>query len=182
VSEEDALWAAIGAMPEDALRRLVLADWYDERAGVVRCERCKGCVRVPCPSCIHWKGRVPKVCSCAGDRWVLCPTCNGTGTIPDGRADLAMALRATATYIPHAIGSGDSERWWYDRRNYDDDIPADEVPDHLPGDLFDAIQTDCEYIDSDMCIAFKRFPTASAAIMALGRAWVAVHCKSEVAA
>lgn len=41
---EEALWQAIGAMPADALRRGVLADYLDERhaeSGVwVRCEMC----------------------------------------------------------------------------------------------------------------------------------------------
>ncbi len=188
MNDEEALWAAIDAMPECQLRRGVLADFLDERAGFVKveCPRCKGTLEA---DTFVWVGSYPasapmrkepigkQPCFLCENEWQE-PT--GLVYIPDGRADLAMALRATATYIPHAIGSGDSERWWYDRRNYDDDIPADEVPDHLPGDLFDAIQTDCEYIDSDMCIAFKRFPTASAAIMALGRAWIAVHCKSEV--
>lgn len=168
---ETALWASIEAAPEDGLRRCVLADYLEERAaesgGVVKC----GCD----DGAIDTGGFTPW-----GDPIsVMCGMCDGTGRVSDGRAEMAAALRATVNYFPHVIGVGPTELWWYDRRNYDDDIPADHVPDHLPGELFDAIQAGCEYIDSDGQIAFKRFDTAADAIKALCRAYLAVHIKSE---
>jgi uncharacterized protein (TIGR02996 family) len=163
--DEECFWACIGQMPEDKLRRLVFADWLDERAGEVGCERCDG-------DGLYWDG---KGMWHGAHEMYRCKPCSGTGRVSNGFAETAAALRATKDYVPYQIHTGWGEWWWYDRRNYDDDIPADHVPDHLPGDLFDAIPVVCEYIDSDGQLAFKRFDDAAEAVRLMCRAWCQVN-------
>ena len=83
MTTEEALWASVGANPADSLPRLVLADWLEERAGPDReCQTCRP----------KHPGRV--YTGMDGMKWIDCPTCNGTGRISDGRAEMAAALRA----------------------------------------------------------------------------------------
>lgn len=166
VSEEEALWAAIDAMPEDALRRLVLADWYDERAGVVEC----GCEAGSMDS----GGETP---------WgepvdIMCGICDGTGFIPDGRADLARALRATCDRVPWKNSPGhmifqtpDAVYVW---RQSNHDI-------HLADPNFVSCEI-ARHLNGHGTPKRHYYPTASAAIRDLCRAYIAVHCKSEVPA
>jgi len=156
VSEEDALWAAIDAMPEDALRRLVLADFLDERAGVVACGQCKP----------QHPGRI--YTGMDGMKWSDC-NCD-RGTVPDGRADLAMALRATAAYWPMT----DGESWWWSwslsRR------PRPAMSSRVPELVWAKLRgTPDRHYPS-----WKDYSTASAAIRDLCLAYIAVHCKSEL--
>ena len=169
MTEEDALWQAIGAAPEDQLPRLVAADWYDERAGMVDCGRC-GPPRMFPPY-----------------QWV-CPTCNGIGRVSNGHAETAAALRATADRVPWVkvfkLGFG----WWC-RRPYHDDHHDD--PTHLiERPLMDEMNDSNERCDRGDSVRFDKrdgvsggvilFPSAAAAIRNLCRAWVDSRSKQGV--
>ena len=168
MSEEDALWAAIDAMPEDALRRLVLADWLVEN------DTPGG----PCVTC-GGHGLIDESGNGCGDG-ITCQECRGFGEFtPDGRADMAMALRATCTRVPRRIGPEFDERpeasWWWNSL----DAPVSfNGESHVGRELFDSLPTGSpDALNPDI---WKRYRTAAAAIRDLCRAWVAVHCKSKV--
>lgn len=182
-TELAALWAAIDAMPEDALRRGVLADFLDERAGVVACEKCKP----------QHAGRI--YTGMDGMKWIDC-TCD-RGFIPDGRADMARALRATAGMVPSmwAAGrDGDGREFVFERSMSDQ--PEPEFFSYLGAGPFAAQDTaDLSIIECNVFDAMegesggmyfmlgkhghRRYETASAAIKDLCRAYITVHCKSE---
>ena len=167
MSEEDALWAAIDAMPEDALRRLVLADWLDEN------DTPGG----PCVAC-GGHGLVDENGNGCGEG-VTCETCRGFGEfIPDGRADLARALRATCDRVPWKNSPGhmifqtpDAVYVW---RQSNHDI-------HLADPNFVSCEI-ARHLNGHGTPKRHYYPTASAAIRDLCRAYIAVHCKSEVPA
>lgn len=148
LTEEDALWSSINEMPGDQLRRLVLADWYEERASVVKC---------PVPTCGNPED--------GWDGFYMCLMCSGTGFIHNGFAGMAAALRATASWTPirpvtgygkwswHRRGAG-----WYATNHYD---VADLIFYSIP--------------ESQRTGNYSFHPTAAAAIRDLCRAWVKVH-------
>lgn len=98
-----------------------------------------------------------------------CPTCRGTGWQGAGGA-LFLAAPLTAVRLvdcePQSIGQG--RVVWLCENDYE--APS---PNHLPGVLFDRLPAICEYIDSDMQIAYKTFDTAEVANGWLPRACVA---------
>lgn len=183
---EEALWAEIGANPADALRRGVLADWLEEQHGLsggwVRCERCGG---------TGWTTRAK-----AGDAYaaepphlipdfatVGCPPCGGerdrrgTGRVPDGRADTAAGLRATAGREPFQWADGRPWRWV--KRSQYEHLGGEWTEDELPDDLFDAL-TDRFTEGSANCPATRWFPTAEAAVRDLVRAHAVVYGSAGV--
>ena len=76
--------AGIIAHPEDDLRRLVLADWLEERDGEVECRRCRGTGK-----------RIKPGQYGATDRFVYerCCDCHGTGRVPNGFSERAEFIR-----------------------------------------------------------------------------------------
>jgi uncharacterized protein (TIGR02996 family) len=80
-ADELGLIAAVCADPDDDVVRLAYADYLEENAGAV-----------PCPAHCH-RGRVCTSDIYEGTEWEDCPTCNGSGTAPDGRADRAELIR-----------------------------------------------------------------------------------------
>jgi len=170
LTEEDALWKAIGAAPEDQLPRLVAADWYDERAGVVDCGRCRGK-----GDWTSYKGPG----TTGGIRFVECPACNGTGRTSNGHAETAAALRATASRVPRDIdASGDYTpgHYWNYIRNCGEENKASKISKKdffaLTGGTPDDVYPDY----------WRYYPTAAAAIRDLCRAYVASRSKQEVTA
>jgi uncharacterized protein (TIGR02996 family) len=149
LTEEDALWAEIGSRPDDSLPRLVLADWYDENAGTVKCEECKP----------------------PHNFWPACPQCHGWRFTPDGRADLAAALRSTADRVPLCDDDGGGGWMWFSeatngnhRIHPESDLPHDVVDRLLAGER--------------LGYSGRLYDTAADAIRDLCRAWIA--CKLEV--
>ena len=162
-TEEDALWASIGEMPECQLRRGVAADWFEERSG-----------KVECPNCAPPRAFPPYA-------W-KCPTCQGEQYIPDRNGRLAAALRATVKAVPWVkvfkLGFG----WWC-RRAYHDD--HHDEPNHLiERPLMNAMSDSNNRCDRDDSVRFDKrdgvsggvilFPTAAAAIRDLCEAWCKV--------
>ncbi len=168
MTELDALWAAVGASPEDQLPRLVLADWLEERVGEVDCGRGGGKG--------DWTSHKGPGTT-GGIRFVECPTCNGTGRVSNGYAEMGAALRATADRVPRKFNG---PIWGWNRlhgmaepENYGSlitqevyaELEADRIPYARAG-----VDFWCDYL------------TATAAIRDLCRAWIAVNCKQEVPA
>lgn len=82
-----AWYAAIAAAPADGTLRQVFADWLEETAGEVKCP-VDG--RYSSQDGLHWQYD-----SCGPDsKWVLCEKCSGTGSVSNGRAELAAGYRA----------------------------------------------------------------------------------------
>ena len=167
MTEEDALWQAIGAAPEDQLPRLVAADWYDERAGMVGCG-CKG-------------GQVYEMGVCRDgiyrNRWVDHKRCDGTGRVSNGNAETAAALRATADRVPRCIdASGDYTpgHYWNCIRNCGEENKASKISKEEFAALSDGSPDDVypHY--------WRYYGTAADAIRDLCRAWVASRSKQEV--
>ena len=104
-----------------------------------------------------------------------CDTCDGENFIPDGRADLAAALRATADRAPWPPESGKKgQHLWvndYWMTGWDR-IPNTARLDRV---LFAKLQRHKR-------LNTVAIPTAEVAIRDLCRAWVAVHRTSEVPA
>ncbi len=151
-----AFWAAIGAAPDDQLRRLVFADWLEEN------NHDGG----PCVAC-DGHGLIDGYGRGAGEG-VVCVQCRGFGEfIPDGRADLAAALRATADRVPvHYCGL--VWTWWRSRSGACD-IPADVYAVLQPARVVGATG------------GLSDYPTVTEAIRDLCRAWIVVH-KQQVTA
>ena len=110
---------------------------------------------------------------------MTCETCRGFGEfIPDGRADLARALRATCDRVPWKNSPGhmifqtpDAVYVW---RQSNHDI-------HLADPNFVSCEI-ARHLNGHGTPKRHYYPTASAAIRDLCRAYIAVHCKSEVPA
>jgi uncharacterized protein (TIGR02996 family) len=153
---EDALWAAVGHSPGDALPRLVLADWLEEN------NHDGG----PCVTC-GGHGLIDANGVGSGEG-TTCEPCLGFGEfIPDGRADLAAALRATAQFVPLVE---DGTACWFNGRNQDGSVhPASDVP----STLFAGFGTPDSYIVHT---------TAEAALRDLCRAYIAAHITGGVPA
>lgn len=100
-----------------------------------------------------------------------CVTCGGSGAKEGGgAADWLFKLHPiTKVKLTDAHPDGNEGRYWHCQTEYT--WPS---PYHLPGDLFDQIPAACEYIDSDMCIPFKRFKTYADAMAALSDGAVAL--------
>lgn len=82
---ESAFLAAIIASPKDDDPRLKYADWLDDNARDVTCERCKGYKK---------RGRVKDFGSYGYDwTWEKCPSCHGIGVVSDGRRERAEFIR-----------------------------------------------------------------------------------------
>ncbi len=160
--EVAAFWAAIGARPDDQLRRLVFADWLEERAGTVRCRECEGDGDV-------WDDGGYKY---APRKAVTCHTCSGTGYVSNGYADLAAALRATACKVPFTSvpesGRRAGVRYWSWICELTDDRPDTVTPsvfDSLTGEIVDGYTN------------WRDYPTAEGAIRDLCAAWCKVNGK-----
>jgi uncharacterized protein (TIGR02996 family) len=89
-SEESALLAAILADPADDAPRLILADWLQDNAGQVECDRCDR-------GDTHGS---PKLWASA------CSACRGRAVVSDGRAELAEFIRVQ---VARARDEGDHE-------------------------------------------------------------------------
>lgn len=103
-SDAKAFLRVICEYPDDDLPRLVFADWLDEHAGSVPCEKCNGA------GSISDRERFAKPVV-VGKRWwwsfshgndvtydqanrrMVCNPCRGTGIVPDGRAAWAEFIR-----------------------------------------------------------------------------------------
>ena len=206
-TEQDALWASIGEMPECQLRRGVAADWYEERSLMVECRKCgntisdgrtmrKGHVAVEmvpdgcCPKCgrrgvwrrgVHFDHQMRctseeciKRDGCTNwepgikDWWPKkCPTCQGTGYIPDRNGRMAAALRATVDRVP--LGNGGTAMsppfGWYG--GYAGGIHPES---DLPRPVFSRLIGDSGGMEN-----FRMYPTAAAAIRDLCEAWCKVN-------
>ncbi len=99
--------------------------------------------------------------------------------IPDGRAALAMALRATAHCVPQYYQFESEEArcsphwtWWLD-------VAGSRSSPSVVPEIFNALTLGGGHA-AEGC--HRDYPTASAAIRDLCRAYIAVHCKSEVPA
>jgi hypothetical protein len=158
---EEAFWADIGSKPADALPRLVFADWLEERAGFV-CWRCKGKKEVAVQWGHHTDDSIDMKCS----------MCDGTGRgeEPDGLADTAAALRATAAYWPMS----DGESWWWYRGNADGRSEQGVLPD----DLYDSLSGGGSRWSSRS--SNWLFPTALTAVRDLCAAWVKMNKSGKV--
>jgi len=77
----DALLRAILAHPDEDTPRLAYADWLDERAEDVACDRCRGLQIVP------WDGVGPARTA------MHCTACAGAGLVSDGRRERAEFIR-----------------------------------------------------------------------------------------
>ena len=88
-----AFLAAMRAAPDDDTPRLVFADWLEEHAGDVECERCGN------PSDgLTWTDPF------AGEprgQLIQCPACGGTGRASDGRRELAELIRVQCGLAAH---------------------------------------------------------------------------------
>ena len=99
--DEDALLAAIHTAPEDDTPRLAYADWLDEHAGEVPCQTCSVYhYRAACPKCRNTLQNAtpqgsPHMLRCASCKTLFpcCPTCRGSGSVSDGRAERAEFIR-----------------------------------------------------------------------------------------
>jgi len=89
------------------------------------------------------------------------------GVLPESvRAEPVAAVEVTDREPANPATSGD---WlWFAENDYDgwEQNPCH----HLPGDLFDLIEVYCDYIDSDMCIPYKRLDTRESATAHLSAA------------
>ncbi len=166
---EEALWMAIGVNPADSLVRLVFADWLEENAGAVKCKRCDGCDGGGCPYCGGDEADYHFTC-------IECPSCSGTGVVPDGRADTAAGLRATSGKVPWQWPYGENWRW--SKRSQYEYIGDDVQDDELPDDLWESLPN-IYTPGSANCPAARWFPTALAAIRGLVSAWVKVKTEQR---
>lgn len=153
MGDHDAFWAAIGAAPDDKLPRLVFADFLEDRAGMVDCERC-GPPRMFPPY-----------------QWV-CPTCDGTGRTSNGHAETAAALRATAKYVP-LQDLPDGSFTWFRKWGWNE-LHGIHPESNLPPDLY------AKLTGYDVMGTCRSYPTAADAIRDLCRAYVASRSKQEV--
>lgn len=89
-SDESAFIAAIKAAPDDDAPRLIYADWLDEHAGVIECDRCKHRALVFDGEKSHLM--IPND---AGQfvSPAKCPTCGGSGHVSNGNAERAEFIR-----------------------------------------------------------------------------------------
>lgn len=159
MTEEDALWQAIGAAPEDQLPRLVAADWYDERAGMVYCPLCKGDEQFGRP----------------------CKVCKATGRTSNGHAETAAALRATVGWLPNQYADEDPVAWYWfgllDKTDEVEDFHDDPGCRHfIPRTVALCLSREWK-INSN---GWPVYPTAADAIRDLCRAYVASRNKREV--
>lgn len=174
-SQVFAFWKAIGERPDDQLPRLVFADWLDEREVTVECECITG-----------WTTRSKAGYAYASESprllpdfaTVGCPSCGGerdsrgTGYVSNGYADLAAALRATASRVPFTsvpqAGERAGVRYW----SWICEGPV-EYADTVPPDILDALSG--KIVDGHT--NWRDYPTAEAAIRDLCSAWIKVHRK-----
>jgi hypothetical protein len=150
---EDALWMAVGAAPGDQLPRLVLADWLEENPGFLMC-----------PVCPPDEGEEPHTAD------ILCERCGGGRRVPDGRADTAAGLRATAGKVPQDFRNRRISWARFSLASGHHDEPcliADDVCDRLGSHL-------PPLMDSYVGYWFD-YPTAEAAIRDLVAAWCTVE-------
>lgn len=152
---EAAFWKAIGEFPADGLRRLVFADWLEERdepGGV--CQRCDG------------HGLLGDDGS-GSSEGVTCESCRGFGEwVSNGYAATAAGLRATADRVPHKDYAG---LWaWFTGINMFTDHPESDIE----RDVFDRLTS--QDGDNNEMQFWLDYPTAEAAIRDLVRAWVEV--------
>lgn len=167
-NEERAFWSAIGSAPEDQLPRLVFADWLEERAGVVECLECEG---------LGWGHGFAR--SIGVRATLACPVCttdgvkDGTGRVPDGRADLALALRATADRVPLGTLTRDGSLWgWYGGSAACEFHP----PSNLDRRLFDRLTRNKPDWDTTGPRGnFRVYDSPEAALRDLCRAWCVAH-------
>lgn len=164
-SEEEALWRAIGANPQDDGLRKIVADWYEERDGRVRCPQCGGAKVLEFPGGGRWTSGNPYV--------VPCEPCHATGVVSNGYADLAAALRATADLWPLL---------WNSRR-----LRAERV--YLFTRAPDWGEAGCEFLSSPVFDAltgasihgekWRNYPTAADAVRDLCRAWLKANREGD---
>lgn len=149
--EEAAFWAAIGERPDDQLPRLVFADWLDDRAERMHCPHCGG----------GRPGEWMLAVNDAGD----CEMCSGYLFVPDGREELATALRATAGRVPRYKNG----RWQW-RRDGAGDL---HTPFRLPVLVW--IEACRISLTNAHRTRWARFVSAESAVRFMCRAWMAVN-------
>lgn len=154
---ETALWQAVGAAPDDKLPRLVLADFLDEWSAMVACGCGDGKLRSG-PWLLDWSD---------------CPTCSGTGYVPDANGRTAAALRATADRVPYWFWTNSCWPWWCEPA---DNLAAADCVGADVGELLLASNGNTKQK------GWADYPTASAAIRDLCAAYCVVNFKGEVTA
>ena len=172
-TEEAALWASIGEMPECQLRRGVAADWFEERSGKVECPKCNGTGKVPLGYCDAFMYS----CDELGDsncghkrRPVYCPACReGRGYTPDRNGRLAAALRATADRVPRRTSVNFASKFWW---NCLDGPLNYNVDSHLSETVFMALKYGKP--KSASLNWWEDYPTAADAIRDLCEAYIKV--------
>lgn len=95
-ADEAALLAAIRATPDDDVPRLVFADWLDDKAGLTKCDWCRGSGEDRRPSIIRQArdGTAYRYVGNVGP----CPKCKGAGGTPNGLAERAAFIRLQCEY------------------------------------------------------------------------------------
>lgn len=95
LTDAQALYRAILHAPEDDTARLVYADALEESAGTVECPTCKGKRKVRQRVERKFQDATRDVTGMIRnwDKVIDCPTCSGTGRIPDGLAARAEFVR-----------------------------------------------------------------------------------------
>lgn len=97
--EESSFLQAIIDNPKDDAVRLIYADWLQEKAEDAKCSNCKG-------SLGHYEY---PFAAPFYPKWVICSICNGTGHVPDGRADRAEFIRVQIELSrPCSLGYSDA--------------------------------------------------------------------------
>lgn len=148
----EALWQSIGEMPDDQLRRLVVADYYEERAEMV-----------PCRLCGAGKYYPPTICPVI--------RCSSTGRVPNGYTKMAEALRATADRVPRVFEG--RTIWGWNR--LDEPISTPPLANKTSNVTVAVFNAMVDFLTPVNTGYWRDYPTASAAILNLCRAWVKVH-------
>jgi hypothetical protein len=171
---EQALWHSIGEQPEDRLRRGVLADWYEENAGTVVCERCKGEGFYS----VYERGEY------GPDRWLeTCVDCAGMGYVSNGFIEMAEALKATADKVPWVAVRSQGYGWWCKMPFHTSRSSLSHCIDRVLMDIMSESEERISLLD---LVRFEKssvddvgghvlFRTSATAIRVLCCAWVKVH-------
>ena len=134
----------------------MFADFLEDRAGMVDCERC-GPPRMFPPY-----------------QWV-CPTCDGTGRVSNGHAEMGAALRATAEKVPRRF---DGPLWGWNRLPLRSlarsGIDLDNRYASVADDVFRKLSVDKIPYTRAGPEYWRDYPTAAAAIRDLCEAYIKV--------
>jgi uncharacterized protein (TIGR02996 family) len=139
-----------------AVVRCGLADWIGEP-----CERCNGTGTAT----IYVTGEY------SYDYESDCPDCAGGEQPSVGFGRLIVpVVPMWRVEVADRTSANHGGWWWYAENEYD----GGPTTAHLPGAVFDRLPAECDYIDSDMCIPFKKFDTQGDAEHALSLAVISL--------